>query len=796
MSSCNILHDQIFAYGQTASGKTHTLLGSADEPGLILQCVRSIYDAIRAAAYSRFLVRISYLEVYNEDLRDLFSSSDTAGGGGGSGGRLKIVEDPVLGPWVRNAVSSVVTSPEQILGLLKYGEKQRTYGATNMNLHSSRSHVLFRVLMKRRFATSPSSSAESNDDADWDSDPTAAVRTSTISFVDLAGSERLKRTGATGLVLTEANAINTSLMTLGTVISKLSAGERAHIPYRDSKLTHLLSASLGGNSVTSMIACISPATEDREESSNTLRYASRAGKIINDSSASEIENLNQFIVKHREETSKLEAQLQESLENMDTREEEFRIREEKLERRVETSRVDLRDLQDEVVRLQEVAASEREELIAELDIMHKKLEQERRAISAGAPGMVPQELFEERKQLEAQLRATVEKAVKDKCVLEGELEDEKNKWYQRVETLEAEVASASRSDMTAVHGALRDEIERQKAEIGRLTELQIDAAAGLSRTAAANRSEDGASISLTRMLVFAERQLTEAQTEIETLKGDLVRAQQGAVVQGQAMAEELNLLRKELRVFAASQVEHSNFDVPEGFVLFFHAHSLPRIFALASPGNAHLLLRPHPSAPVVMRNLPLGITVEVDPSAVAVALQANAALQSQIERLVPSSLSERSFWLHYFSHVHAIKAHVASQARAKAARMSKNGNTEPLLLRSFTAVMQEGILLRRHSKAGSIKINKVWLTETTRLSFLADGDSEPESFDLRELVRMEVGKTTAAFKVEPGSSSAIEELSFSLILRDTSISLEASARLERQALLEGFHMVIMNLSRA
>jgi hypothetical protein len=210
-------------------------------------------------------------------------------------------------------------------------------------------------------------------EAEWDNDPTAAVRTSAVNFVDLAGSERLKRTGATGQALKESNAINTSLMTLGAVISKLAIGDRAHIPYRDSKLTHLLSASLGGNSLTVMIACISPGAVDREESGNTLRYASRASKIINSTSVAEIENLDRFVGKYKDELGDLKVELQESQDKIVAREEEFRNAMDDLEARLETSTDKTRDTEGELVRVQEEAASEREELLRELDIMHKKL---------------------------------------------------------------------------------------------------------------------------------------------------------------------------------------------------------------------------------------------------------------------------------------------------------------------------------------------------------------------------------------------------------------------------------------
>lgn len=232
-----------------------------------------------------------------------------------------------------------------------------------------------------------------------------------------------------------------------------------------------------------------------------------------------------------------------------------------------------------------------------------------------------------------------------------------------------------------------------------------------------------------------------------------------------------------------SHVEHSNFDVPDGYVLWFHAHALPRIFALAAPENAHVLLRPHAAAPVAARSLPLGVTVEVDANAVAVAAAANPLLLDQRRRLVPASLSEKAFWLHYFSHVHAIKAHVASQARARAAQLA--GANDPQLRDTFKAVLQEGILLRRHDPTGGqVALVKLWLSGAGALSVLGDGESEPALLRLRDVIKVAAGKAAGS------QSTAIDELAFSLVTRSAQVDLEASARLERQALIEGFRMLL------
>lgn len=215
--------------------------------------------------------------------------------------------------------------------------------------------------------------------------------------------------------------------------------------------------------------------------------------------------------------------------------------------------------------------------------------------------------------------------------------------------------------------------------------------------------------------------------------------------------------------------------------LRFHAHCLPRIFALSEPENAHVLLRPHASAPVVARGLPLGATVEVDLDAVAVAKHANPSLDKQLARLVPNSLPSKAFWLHYFSHVHAIKAHVASQARARAAHVS---GSDPQLLATFTSVLQEGILVRRHKQDGAVALTKLWLTGNS-LMMLEDGESNPESLNLDHIARVTTGKSG-------GRHRAIDELTLNLITENHQFTFEASARLEIQALIEGFALLLSN----
>jgi len=806
LEGCN---GTLFAYGQTASGKTHTLMGTRDEPGIIPRSVFGVFVYIAEAVHSNVLVRVSYIEVYNEELKDLFAPEERG---------LKIVEDPKTGPWVRNAMQAVASSAEHAMALIEYGESNRAYGSTNMNERSSRSHVLFRVTIKRGFTTASSAHSQTNplssegsaadgsvivDETgpEWESAPSAAVRASALNYVDLAGSERLKKTGATGQALKEANAINTSLMTLGTVIAKLSSGDKSgHIPYRDSKLTHLLSSSLGGNSLTTMVACISPSASDREESVNSLRYAGRASKIVNETAANEMDNVESVMGNYSSEIAELRQLLEAfKAEGVSKDAELDRLR--SFARDVDEATqgrgiAGIRDLERKLADGSDASKHEKQDLLLELDALQRQVLEEQQAREAAeSRGLDARQLMELEQQKalwEEEIGVVEDVAEQQRAELEQQLEDERTSNARRIVQLVEQVAAASVGDMSVVHATLREEIKRQKIEIERLTALQ----ASSDRSGSGGGGGQTATASaLTKMLVVAEKQLKDAQFQVSKLRGELKSAQEEALVSGRAMAEELQMLRKELRGFAASHVEHSNFDVPEGYVLWFHAHTLPRIFALAAPENAHVLLRPHAAAPVAARNLPLGVKVEVDGTSVAVALQANPALREQHARLVPGAVSDKAFWLHYFSHVHAIKAHVASQARARATQMG--GVSDPQLRDTFLAVLQEGILLRRHYEEGVSVLVKLWMSAQGTLSILADGESEPELIALGDVVKVSLG--AASFSYTGGGGRAtfakgvIDELAFSLDMRGLAapVLFEASARLERQALVEGFRLLLL-----
>lgn len=249
----------IFAYGQTGTGKTYTMTGSykkPDQKGIIPNAFDHIFTQIsRSSEEKSFVVTVTFLEIYNEDVHDLLSSTPNK--------NLEIRERIDIGVYVKELSGYTVDSVDSIKELMRRGNRNRITRATLMNDISSRSHAIFTITveMKNKFDNK--------------------TLVGKLNLVDLAGSERLSRTQATGDRLKEASCINQSLSVLGNVISALLDEKATHIPYRNSKLTRLLQDSLGGNCKTVMIASVSPSVVDYEETLCTLRYASRVKFIKN-----------------------------------------------------------------------------------------------------------------------------------------------------------------------------------------------------------------------------------------------------------------------------------------------------------------------------------------------------------------------------------------------------------------------------------------------------------------------------------------------------------------------------------
>uniref|UniRef100_W5NB91 Kinesin family member 7 n=1 Tax=Lepisosteus oculatus TaxID=7918 RepID=W5NB91_LEPOC len=260
----------VFAYGQTGSGKTYTI-GEAnissfsdDEQGIIPRAVAEVFKLLDENDLSDFSVRISYLEVYKEEFRDLLEVETASKD-------IHIREDDKGNIVLCGVKECEVEGLDEVLSLLETGNAARHTGATQMNPSSSRSHTIFTLAMEQRQGGPRAPGAA------------AHVLASKFHFVDLAGSERVLKTGNTGERLKESIQINSGLLALGNVIGALGDPKRrgSHIPYRDSKITRILKDSLGGNAKTLMIACISPSSADFDESLNTLNYARRAQNIQN-----------------------------------------------------------------------------------------------------------------------------------------------------------------------------------------------------------------------------------------------------------------------------------------------------------------------------------------------------------------------------------------------------------------------------------------------------------------------------------------------------------------------------------
>ncbi|KAL3290384.1 hypothetical protein HHI36_023724 [Cryptolaemus montrouzieri] len=259
----------IFAYGQTGSGKSYTMMGTQDNKGIIPRLCDALFGKIGNQQTSElsYKVEVSYMEIYNEKVHDLLDPKTNKQS-------LKVREHNVMGPYVDGLSQLAVTSFQDIDNLMAEGNKSRTVAATNMNSESSRSHAVFTVIVTQTLTDEKTG--------------VSGEKVSRMSLVDLAGSERAVKTGAVGDRLKEGSNINKSLTTLGLVISKLADQSSGHtknkdkfVPYRDSVLTWLLKDNLGGNSKTVMVATISPAADNFEETLSTLRYADRAKRIVN-----------------------------------------------------------------------------------------------------------------------------------------------------------------------------------------------------------------------------------------------------------------------------------------------------------------------------------------------------------------------------------------------------------------------------------------------------------------------------------------------------------------------------------
>eukprot|EP00300_Choanocystis_sp_HF-7_P000762 c10629_g1_i2.p1 GENE.c10629_g1_i2~~c10629_g1_i2.p1 ORF type:complete len:664 (+),score=165.25 c10629_g1_i2:38-2029(+) len=246
-------HATIFAYGQTGAGKSWSMFGSsasAADEGIVPRSTKYIFETIEKMKDKEFLISCSYLEIYNESISDLLNLNNRD---------LAIRESKSQGVYVQDLTQQFVTTPQDIYGLIRLGDEHKKKAATKMNPNSSRSHCCFTISVEIH-------------------DPEQTL-TAHLNLVDLAGSERIKKSQATGAALDEAKNINSSLTALTLCIQILAEGKGGHVPFRNSKLTRLLSDSLGGNSKTTMLVALSPHIDNQDETLGSLRFAQRCSSV-------------------------------------------------------------------------------------------------------------------------------------------------------------------------------------------------------------------------------------------------------------------------------------------------------------------------------------------------------------------------------------------------------------------------------------------------------------------------------------------------------------------------------------
>ncbi|XP_025832821.1 kinesin-like protein Klp68D isoform X1 [Agrilus planipennis] len=438
----------VFAYGQTGTGKTHTMegvVGDSDMQGIIPRAFEQIWSHINRTTGVEFLVYARYLELYMEDIRDLLKSKskkqlvlrEMAGGQGGV--------------YVTHLHSQTCKNAADMMKTMRIGNKNRTTGVTNMNEHSSRSHAIFQIAIEM---------AEENN--------SKSVKIGKLNLVDLAGSERQSKTGASGDRLKEATKINKALSSLGNVIYAL-AENSSHVPYRDSKLTRLLQDSLGGNSKTIMIANIGPADMNYEETIITLRYAYRAKAIKNKPIKNE-DMQDAKLLALQQEIERLKQLIAEKANGRMVNIEESEGSDDEL---------DLDDSDDEELKKEK---KEKEHLIElgkmEVDDLNKKLRNLEKQMVQGGKNIV--ESVNENEMLLEQQRAEIAARKKREIEMQQKLESEEENYTElrQVFTNLQQEVEFKREKLKRLHGrlqSLRQEIKDSHDEYIKNRQELVDA---------------------------------------------------------------------------------------------------------------------------------------------------------------------------------------------------------------------------------------------------------------------------------------------------------------------------------
>ncbi|XP_002661420.3 kinesin-like protein KIF3C [Danio rerio] len=417
----------IFAYGQTGTGKTYTMQGQwldAERRGIIPNSFEHIFTHISRSQNQQYLVRASYLEIYQEEIRDLLTKDHSK--------KLELKESADSGVYIKDLSSFVTKNVKEIEHVMNVGNQTRSVGFTNMNEHSSRSHAIFIITVEC---------------SQLGPDGQNHIRVGKLNLVDLAGSERQTKTGVQGERLKEATKINLSLSALGNVISALVDGRSSHVPYRDSKLTRLLQDSLGGNAKTIMVATLGPASYNYEETLTTLRYANRAKNIKNKPRVNE-DPKDALLREFQEEIARLKAQLDKR--GMLTKRKRRSRRLRKIGEEEVEEEDDLEDYDDE-----EIVEKEAQEYMKE---QQEELEREKEAIrdDHSLVAEEKQRLLEEKERMMRHLKKEQEatemltakfKAMESKLLVGGKnIIDHTNEQQKMLEQKRHEIAEQTRRE--------------------------------------------------------------------------------------------------------------------------------------------------------------------------------------------------------------------------------------------------------------------------------------------------------------------------------------------------------------
>uniref|UniRef100_A0A4W6BRI6 Kinesin-like protein n=1 Tax=Lates calcarifer TaxID=8187 RepID=A0A4W6BRI6_LATCA len=482
----------IFAYGQTSSGKTHTMEGKLHDPhqmGIIPRIAEDIFNHIFAMDENlEFHIKVSYFEIYMDKIRDLLDVTKT---------NLSVHEDKNRVPYVKGCTERFVSSPDEVMDVIDEGKANRHVAVTNMNEHSSRSHSIFLINIKQEHVE------------------TEQKLCGKLYLVDLAGSEKVSKTGAAGAVLDEAKNINKSLSALGNVISALAEGTKSHVPYRDSKMTRILQDSLGGNCRTTMFICCSPSSYNDAETKSTLMFGQRAKTIRNTASINLELTAEQWKRKYEKEKEKNKT-LKDTIQKLEAELNRWRNGEDVPETEQTTS--------DVVNRIEAV--------------------EERPVLDNDTSSIVVRISEEERQKYEEEIRKLY-KQLDDK-------DDEINLQCQLVEKLKQqmldqdELLASSRGDGDKVQaelGRLQVESDCAKAEVKEVLQALEELAINYDQ-----KSQEVEEKGLQNQLLAD--QLSQKMASLMELEAELSRMQEVSGQQRKRIADVLNGLMRDLSEFS------------------------------------------------------------------------------------------------------------------------------------------------------------------------------------------------------------------------------------------------------